>query len=178
MGLRLQHVTPMVSPQLPRLDARGVTMRNTARQTCDNRTITVDFRSEATYFQLLGDGKAFLECVLAFMMAIGFQLKHKATCDGGGCLTRHSHYVRVRLSGVTIWRIQCTRCKAVIGRQSCFQCYCTHLIGSCQGKQEHAPADDEYARRSIRCFLTYLRIRRCACVRQRILRVCRCIGSL
>jgi hypothetical protein len=67
---------------------------------------------------------------------------------------------------------------AVIGRQSCFQCYCTHLTGSCQGKQEHAPADDEYARRSIRCFLTYLRIRRCACVRQRILRVCRCIGSL
>ena len=35
-------------------------MRNTARQTRDNRTITVDFRSEATYFQLLGDGKAFL----------------------------------------------------------------------------------------------------------------------
>ena len=40
---------------------------NTARQTRDNRTITVDFRSEATYFQLLGDRKAFLECVLAFL---------------------------------------------------------------------------------------------------------------
>ena len=40
-------------------------------------------------------------------------LKHKATCDGGGCLTRHSHYGRVRLGGVTIWRVQCTRCKAV-----------------------------------------------------------------
>jgi hypothetical protein len=51
----------MVSPQLPRPDARGMTMRNTARQTRDNRTITVDFQSEATYFQLLGDGKAFLE---------------------------------------------------------------------------------------------------------------------
>jgi hypothetical protein len=88
-------------------------MRNTARQTRDNRTITVDFRSEATYFQLLGDGKAFLECVLAFVMALGFQLKHKATCCGGGCLTRHSHYARVRLGGLTIWRIQCTRCKAV-----------------------------------------------------------------
>jgi hypothetical protein len=59
-------------------------MRNPARQTRDNRTITVDFRSEATYFQLLGDGKAFLECVLAFIMALGFQLKHKATCRGGG----------------------------------------------------------------------------------------------
>ena len=88
-------------------------MRNPARQTRDNRTITVDFRSEATYFQLLGDGKAFLECVLAFIMALGFQLKHKATCRGGGCLTRHSHYVRVRLGGITIWRIQCTRCRAV-----------------------------------------------------------------
>ena len=88
-------------------------MRNTARQTRENRTITVDFRSQATYFQLLGDGKAFLECVLAFVMALGFQLAHKATCSGGGCLTRHSHYARVRLGGVTIWRIQCTTCKAV-----------------------------------------------------------------
>jgi hypothetical protein len=38
-------------------------MRNTARQTRENRTIAVDFQSEATYFQLLGDGKAFLECI-------------------------------------------------------------------------------------------------------------------
>jgi hypothetical protein len=88
-------------------------MRHTARQTRENRTITVDFRSEATYLQLLGDGKAFLECVLAFVMALGFQLKHKATCRRSGCLTRHSHYMRVRLGGITIWRIQCTTCKAV-----------------------------------------------------------------
>src|SRR6267378_7632576 len=88
-------------------------MRNTDRRTRENRTITVDFRNEATYFQLLGDGKAFLECILAFVMALGFQLKHKAACSGGGCLTRHSHYARVRLGGLTIWRIQCTTCKAV-----------------------------------------------------------------
>jgi hypothetical protein len=88
-------------------------MRNTARQTRENRTITIDFQNEATYFQLLGDGKAFLECVLAFVLTLGFQLKHKATCGGGGCLTRHSHYVRIRLGGLTIWRIQCTTCKAV-----------------------------------------------------------------
>src|SRR5499433_3019504 len=88
-------------------------MRTTARQTRDNRTITVDFQNEATYFRLLGDGKAFLECVLAFILSLGFQLAHKATCRGGGCLTRHSHYVRVRLGGVTIWRLQCTSCKAV-----------------------------------------------------------------
>ncbi len=88
-------------------------MRNTGRQTRENRTITVDFQNETTYFQLLGDGKAFLECVLAFLFALGFQLKHKATCRGGGCLTRHSHYVRVRLGGLTIWRLQCTTCQAV-----------------------------------------------------------------
>src|SRR5262249_48576391 len=88
-------------------------MGKAAKRTRKNRTITVDFRDEATYFQLLGDGKAFLECVLAFVLSLGFQLKHKATCDGGGCLTRHSHYVRVRLGGVTIWRIQCTTCRAV-----------------------------------------------------------------
>jgi len=88
-------------------------MRTTARQTRENRTITVDFQNEATYFQLLGDGKAFLECVLAFLLSLGFQLKHKAACSGGRCLTRHSHYIRVRLGGLTIWRIQCTRCKAV-----------------------------------------------------------------
>jgi len=88
-------------------------MQNTTRQTRENRTITVDFQNEATYFQLLGDGKAFLECVLAFILSLGFQLKHKATCDGGGGLARHSHYVRVRLGGVTIWRIQCTTCRAV-----------------------------------------------------------------
>jgi hypothetical protein len=61
-------------------------MRNSARQTRENRTITVDFQNEATYFQLLGDGKAFLACVLAFLFTLGFQLKHKATCHGGGCL--------------------------------------------------------------------------------------------
>src|SRR5213080_3379722 len=88
-------------------------MAQAATRTRHNRTITVDFHNEATYLQLLGDGKAFVECVLAFLLALGFQLAHKATCRGGGCLTRHSHYARVRLGGLTIWRIQCTRCKAV-----------------------------------------------------------------
>jgi hypothetical protein len=84
-----------------------------ATQTRHNRTITVDFQDEATYFRLLNDGKAFVEFVLVFVLALGFQLTHTATCRGGGCLTRHSHYVRVRLGELTIWRIQCTRCKAV-----------------------------------------------------------------
>jgi hypothetical protein len=88
-------------------------MRSTARQTRENRTITVDFQNEATSLQLLGDGKAFVELVIAFLVALGFQLRHTATCRGGGCLTRHSHYVRVRLGGLTIWRLQCTTCRAV-----------------------------------------------------------------
>jgi len=88
-------------------------MGQAAKRTRQNRTITVDFQNEATYCQLLDNGKAFLECVLAFVLSLGFQLQHKATCRSGGCLTRHSHYARVRLGGVTIWRIQCTTCKAV-----------------------------------------------------------------
>jgi hypothetical protein len=88
-------------------------MGTAAKRTRENRTITIDFQDEATYFQLLDHGTMFVECVLAFLLSFGFQLKHKAICSGGGCLTRHSHYVRVRLGDLTIWRIQCTMCKAV-----------------------------------------------------------------
>jgi hypothetical protein len=88
-------------------------MGNAAKATRENRTITVDFQDDSTYLQLLSNGKAFVEFVVAFLLALGFQLTHKATCHGGGGLTRHSHYARVRLGGLTIWRIQCTACKAV-----------------------------------------------------------------
>jgi hypothetical protein len=88
-------------------------MGQAAKPTRQNRTITVDFQDEATYFQLLGDTKAFVEFVLAFLLALGFQLLHKTSCSEGGSLTRHSHYARVRLGGLTIWRVQCTTCKAV-----------------------------------------------------------------
>jgi hypothetical protein len=84
-----------------------------AKPTRANRTIIVNFQNEATYFQLLGDGKAFVECVFAFVLSLGFQLTHSVACRGGGCVTRHSHDVRVRLGGLTIWRIPCTRGKAV-----------------------------------------------------------------
>src|SRR5213594_4377635 len=88
-------------------------MGQAAKPTRHNRTITVDFQDEATYFQLLGDTQAFVEFVRAFLLALGFQLLHKASCSEGGSLTRHSHYVRVRLGGITLWRVQCTTCKAV-----------------------------------------------------------------
>jgi hypothetical protein len=88
-------------------------MGQAAKPTRQNRTITVDFQDEATYFQLLGDTQAFVEFVLAFLLSLGFQLLHKASCSEGGSLTRHSHYARLRLGGLTIWRVQCTTCKAV-----------------------------------------------------------------
>ena len=88
-------------------------MAQAAKLTRENRTITVDFHDETTYFGLLGNPHAFVEFVLAFLLALGFQLLHKASCREGRGLTRHSHYARVRLGGLTIWRIQCTACKAV-----------------------------------------------------------------
>src|SRR5712664_3401036 len=88
-------------------------MGQRAKPTRHTRTITVDFHDETTYAELLGNTKAFVEFVLAFLLALGFQLLHKASCSEGGGLTRHSHYARVRLGGLTIWRIQCTTCKAV-----------------------------------------------------------------
>src|SRR6266568_593238 len=88
-------------------------MGQSAKPTRQNRTITVDFQEPSTYLQLMNDGKAFVKFVFAFLLSLGFQLAHKATCTSGGCLTRHSHYARIRLGGLTIWRIQCTSCKAV-----------------------------------------------------------------
>ena len=88
-------------------------MGQTAKPPRQNRTLTVDFHNETTYFALLSNTKAFIEYVLAFILSLGFQLTHKASCSEGGRLTRHSHDVRVRLGGLTIWRIQCTRCQAV-----------------------------------------------------------------
>ncbi len=49
---------------------------------------------------------------LPLFLTLGLQLKHKCDCSGGK-LTRHSHYVRARINGITIWRVQCTGCRAV-----------------------------------------------------------------
>src|SRR6266568_8305638 len=89
-------------------------MGQTAKVTRGNHTIAVDFHNEATYAALLGTTKACVEFALAFLLSIGFQLLHKAGCSAGGSLTRHSHYARPRLGGLTIWRVQCTTCQAVL----------------------------------------------------------------
>src|SRR6516162_6780697 len=88
-------------------------MGQSAKATRQNRTITVDFQEPSTSLQLINDGKAFIEFVFAFLLSLGFQLTPKATCTGGRCLTRHSHDARVRLGGLTLWRLQCTTGKAV-----------------------------------------------------------------
>ena len=49
-------------------------MGKASKQTRTNRTIPIDCQHEATYLQLRGNGKAFLECVLAFVLSLGFQL--------------------------------------------------------------------------------------------------------
>ena len=46
----------------------------------ENRTITVDFNSEATYHRLCHDGPRFIDFVVAFILSIGLQLKHKCGC--------------------------------------------------------------------------------------------------
>jgi len=45
-------------------------MRNAAHQTRANRTITIDFHNEATYGQLLGDGKAFIPSLKTIVHAL------------------------------------------------------------------------------------------------------------
>jgi hypothetical protein len=79
----------------------------------EDRTIVIDFHDEATYYGLLDQGTAFLDFVVAFLLSLGFQLKHTQDCQRGACLTRHSHYVRARLHGLPIWRGQWTACRAV-----------------------------------------------------------------
>src|SRR6266699_2952815 len=93
-------------------------MGQTAKVTRKNRTITVDFHNEATYDQLLDHTNAFVEFVLAFLLALGFQLLHKASCSEGGGLTRHSHYARVRLGGLNIWPMALYRVICAFGQHS------------------------------------------------------------
>jgi len=76
-------------------------MGTVAKPMREHRTIIVDFQHETTDVQLLGDGKAFLALGMAFILSLGFPLKHKATWCGG-CLTHLSPYVRVRLGRLTI----------------------------------------------------------------------------
>ena len=44
-------------------------MGNAAKAIRENRTITVDFQDPSTYFQLISNGKAFVEFVLAFVLS-------------------------------------------------------------------------------------------------------------
>ncbi len=77
-----------------------------------NRTIIVDFGNQAQYENIIGNGRAFIELIMAYILSLGFQVLHKNCCSSN-CFTRHSHYARVKCNGITIWRIQCTSCKAV-----------------------------------------------------------------
>jgi hypothetical protein len=45
-------------------------MAQAAKAPRQNRTLTVDFHDEATYFGLLDNTKAFVEFVLAFLLSL------------------------------------------------------------------------------------------------------------
>ena len=84
----------------------------TMKRIRQDRTITIDFKTTEAYLKIIQDGKAFIEFVIAFLVSIGVQLKHKKDCPGGFSLTRHSHYARILVNNLVIWRVQCTHCKA------------------------------------------------------------------
>jgi len=81
--------------------------------TYQNRTFVVDFIDPNRYQELILNGQAFITFVTLFILELGFKLHHKPGCSGGCDLTRHSHYSRVRIGNLTIWRVQCKHCKAV-----------------------------------------------------------------
>jgi hypothetical protein len=62
-------------------------MAQTTQVTRQNRTLTVDFQDPSTYFELINDGKAFVEFVFAFILSLGFQLAHKTTCTCSELIT-------------------------------------------------------------------------------------------
>ncbi len=78
-----------------------------------NMSIMVDFGSKNDYEKTILDRKSFLEKVSNYILFLGFELQHKKDCTEKNCFTRHSHYTRVKSEGITIWRIQCKRCRAV-----------------------------------------------------------------
>jgi hypothetical protein len=59
-------------------------MGTAAKATRENRTISVAFQHEATYGQLLDDGKAFLECVMAFILVLAFSSPTRPPVAGAG----------------------------------------------------------------------------------------------
>ena len=69
-----------------------------------NRTITVFFGSMAVYLNLILDGKEFIGSVVAFLVSINVDLRHKENCPGGFDLTRHSSYPRIRNDNPTLSR--------------------------------------------------------------------------
>lgn len=59
-------------------------MRNTTRHTREHRTITVDDHNQAPALQLLGDGKALIEGVGAFLLPLDLQRTRKGAVAAAG----------------------------------------------------------------------------------------------
>lgn len=88
-------------------------MEEKKRRRNQNRTIVVDFQTESLYEQVCQDGKKFIERIVTFIVSAGLHLCHRQGCCEEKGLTRHSHYHRVRLNNLVIWRVECMECGAV-----------------------------------------------------------------
>src|SRR6266540_3618414 len=84
---------------------------STKKQKRSNRTINVEFGEEEKYLSLLQSAATYLSAIVGYLVTIGASLRHKKNCKGGYELTRHSHYER--RNGITIWRVECKKCRAV-----------------------------------------------------------------
>ncbi len=58
-------------------------MKKQAKKKREKRTITIDFNDEETYHELCKSCSGFIEFVVAYIMSLGLQLKHKCACQGG-----------------------------------------------------------------------------------------------
>src|SRR6266705_1517142 len=78
-----------------------------------NRTLTSAFHEETPSAARLDPTQALGAFGLAFLLALGLQRRHTASCSAGGSRTRHAHSARLRLGGLTLWRVQGPTCPAV-----------------------------------------------------------------
>jgi hypothetical protein len=112
-------------------------MAQAAKAPRHNRTITVDFHDEATYSQLLGNTKAFIEFVLAFILSIGAGCEFSVAQTLLACApVEGNNFIKARCG-------QNNACGSVAahGREcACPRCFFVHtLLISCPGVCQFCP---------------------------------------
>ena len=113
MGLRVQYVTLMVSHQLTTPDDLGVTHGHSGQTDPRKPDYHRRFPERSDVFPTAWRWEGVPRMCHRLHHVPWLSTQAQGDLSRRWCLTRHSPYMRVRLSGVTIWRLQCTRCKAV-----------------------------------------------------------------